>query len=536
MKPLDPRLLRWARSVRGLLIGLVVIGIATTVLIVLQASLLAESIVTIFQKKQAPEILLIAGLIVIFFIRATLTWLSESLASKAAIIAKSELRVELAQRILRLDQPIHHSPGELTHLSTRGIDALDSYFSRYLPQLVLAVIVPISLSLVVLWQDWLSAILLLITIPLIPVFAILIGLYTKAKTDQQLTSLNEISNYYTDVISGLTTLRIFGRTKSQSRNLAEIDERYRKSTIGVLRISFLSSLALELLASISVAMIAVGIGLRLVHGEFDLRTGLFILILTPEIYLPLRAVGAQFHAAAEGVSASEQILNYLDTPATLILQPPKVDRIKIIDFRPSAGDLKISPINLEANKGSLIVITGESGSGKTSFFRALMGTVPIGSGQIQINDGYKLDLISLRNEISWLPQHATQLAGSVMQTLRMGDPDISEERAILLLTRLGLRLEELTLGIDTRIDELGAGVSVGQRRKLALARALVRDSSILLLDEPTASLDVESEKLVITEILAERDRGRIIFAAVHGSGLQQYADQIISLHNSRIKP
>lgn len=535
MRPLDPRLLRWARSIRPLLVILVAFGVVTAILIVLQAKLLAIGITDIFQKEQAPSFNLIAFLMGIFATRAIIVWLAESVASRAAIRAKSDLRIHLARRLLSADQTIRHTPAELTHLSTRGIDALDAYFSRYLPQLVLAMIVPISLSLVVLSQDWLSAVLLFITLPLIPVFAILIGLYTKENTDRQLNSLNEISNYFTDVISGLSTLRIFGRTKSQSKNLEQIDNRYRKSTMGVLRISFLSSLALELLASISVAMIAVGIGLRLIDGKFDLATGLFILILTPEIYLPLRAVGAQFHAAAEGLTAAEQILDYLEDPPAELSSVDEITTFELINLRPVRGDLVLPAIDLIAKRGSLTVVVGESGSGKTSLFRALMGTTGLNSGSILVNGDELVNPISLRNKISWLPQYATNLAGTVFDTLRMADTELSEKRAVSVLQSVGLELTELSSGLNTEIDELGSGVSVGQRRKIALARAILRDSDLLFLDEPTASLDIESEKKVIDAILGQRDLGRIIIATAHRSDLVRHADQVVSIDGQMVK-
>lgn len=319
MKPIDPRLLRYARSTRLFLGAVVALGLAGAGLVVGQAMLIAEIVVGAFEdgldgsQLRTPLLLLAA----VALGRGLVAWLTELAAHRASAAVKSELRGRLLDRAADLGPGwlSGQRTGSLVALATRGVDALDDYFSRYLPQLGLAIVVPVAVLARIVTEDWVSAAIIVVTLPLIPVFMILIGMATQSRMDRQWRLLSRLSGHFLDVVAGLPTLKVFGRAKAQAESIRKITDDYRQATMRTLRIAFLSSFALELLATLSVALVAVTIGMRLVHGELDLYTGLVILVLAPEAYLPLRQVGAQYHAAAEGLAAAEEIFDVLETPA-----------------------------------------------------------------------------------------------------------------------------------------------------------------------------------------------------------------------------
>ncbi|WP_245687514.1 ABC transporter ATP-binding protein/permease, partial [Streptacidiphilus griseoplanus] len=313
MKPVDPRLLRYARATRGFLAGAVLLGTLGAGLVIAQAGLIAGIVVRAFQQHadladlRTPLLLLAATAAG----RAAVAWLTELTAHRACASVKSQLRLRLLDHATRLD-PASRSErrtGELTTLATRGVDALDDYFSRYLPQLALAVTVPALVVLRILGADWLSAALIAGTLPLVPLFMVLIGLATQSRMDRQWQTLTRLSHHFLDVVAGLPTLKVFGRAKAQAKAIAAVTDDYRRATMRTLRIAFVSSFALELLSTLSVALVAVSIGFRLVDGSLDLRTGLLVLILAPEAYLPIRQVGTHYHASVEGLAAAGQVFH-----------------------------------------------------------------------------------------------------------------------------------------------------------------------------------------------------------------------------------
>ena len=318
MRALDPRLLRYARATRTFLYVAVGLGVLGALLIVAQAWLLADVVAGAFghgrdlAQLSAP----LTALLCVVLARAVVAWATELAAARSSARAKSQLRVALLERVAEpaRDGSRARSTGELTILATRGIDALDGYFALYLPQLLLAAVVPLVVLAVVLSQDWISGAIIAFTIPLIPLFMALVGATTRARMDRQLGTLERLGGHFLDVLAGLPTLKVFGRAKAQAVAIGQITERYRASALATLRVAFLSSLILELVATISVALVAVAIGLRLMGGELDLRTALFVLVLAPEAYLPLRQLGANYHASAEGMAAAEQVFTVLAEP------------------------------------------------------------------------------------------------------------------------------------------------------------------------------------------------------------------------------
>lgn len=541
MKPIDPRLLRYARATRGFLMVVVGLGVVGAALVIAQAMLIAEVVVGAFQygmpvsALRTPLLLLAA----VALGRALVSWLTELAAHRASAAVKSELRGRLLERSAALGPGwlSGQRTGSLVALATRGVDALDDYFSRYLPQLGLAVVVPVAVLARIVTEDWVSAAIIVGTLPLIPVFMVLIGWATRAQMDRQWRLLSQLSGHFLDVVAGLPTLKVFGRAKAQAESIKRITGEYRQATMRTLRIAFLSSFALELLATISVALVAVTIGMRLVHGEMDLYIGLVVLVLAPEAYLPVRQVGAQFHAAAEGLAAAEEIFEVLETPV------PSSGTGAV----PSAGDLHfdqvtvrypgrpydaVSDVSFTVGSGETVALVGPSGAGKSTLLNVLLGFTQVASGGVRVggSDLSSLDLDTWRSRIAWVPQRPHLFAGSIAENVRLARPDADDtavRRALGDAGALGF-VDALPAGAGTVLGEDGAGLSAGQRQRLALARAFLADRPVLLLDEPTASLDGETEAEVV-EAVRRLAAGRTVLLVVHRPALLDVADRVVRL-------
>ncbi|WP_049575174.1 thiol reductant ABC exporter subunit CydD [Streptomyces sp. SBT349] len=514
--PVDPRLLRHARATRGFLAASVALGLVGAVLVIAQALLIARIITDAFtggsgvEELRTPLLLLAATAAG----RALVTWLTELAAHRASAAVTSELRMKLVEHATRLGPGwlAGRSTGELTTLATRGIDALDGYFARYLPQLGLAVVVPVAVLARIVTDDWVAAATIAATLPLIPLFMALIGWATQSHMDRQWHRLARLSGHFLDVVGGLATLKVFGRAKAQAENIRAITDDYRRSTLRTLRIAFLSSFALELLSTISVALVAVGVGMRLVTGDLGLYTGLVVLLLAPEAYLPLRQVGTQYHAAQEGLAAAGEVFAVLETQAPPEGRgpAPRGDRAAIafdrvvVRYPGRAGDA-LAETSLTVSPGETVVLTGPSGGGKSTLLAALLGFVRPASGRILIDgrDLAELDPADWRRQIAWVPQRPHLFAGTVGDNVRLARPDADD-------TAVAAALRDAAAGdLDParRLGEGGTGLSAGQRQRVALARAFLADRPIVLLDEPTAALDGASEAqaaAAITRLAATR--------------------------------
>ena len=551
MKPLDPRLLAHAHATRGFLLASVVIGTASALLLVAQAFLIASAVTAAFQDGaglQEVQSALVA-LVAIALARAVLAWAAEAVGHRSAAAATSQLRMQVVERALRLGPAFlgGRGVGELTNLVTRGASALDTYFARYLPQLVLAVVVPLIATAVIVTQDPLAAVIIALTVPIIPVFMVLIGRYTEARVDRQWNTLGVLSGHFLDVVAGLPTLKIFNRARAQAATIRAVGDQYRRSTMGVLRISFLSSLVLELLASLSVAIIAVAIGLRLVEGTMELSTGLAVLILAPEVYLPLRLVGQHFHAAADGVGAAERMFEVLEAevpPAGARHVDAATATIRVRDLGVAFGDrVAVEGASFEIHPGRVTAIVGPSGCGKSTILSVLLGLVgpPTAAvdGVVEVVDaaGTATDLADLdpaawRAQIGWVPQSPAMLGGTVADNVRFGRAGFTDAEVAGALRAAGLDLEELPQGLMTAITEGGAGVSVGQVRRIGVARALLADPAILLFDEPTAALDGTREAEVGATVEDLAARGRTVVVVTHRQSLVDLADDVVVLAGS----
>ncbi|MFG2990691.1 thiol reductant ABC exporter subunit CydD [Streptomyces sp. NPDC048257] len=544
MKPIDPRLLRYARSTRLFLGAVVALGLAGAGLVVGQAMLIAEIVVGAFEQGQSGEALRtpLLLLVAVALGRGLIAWLTELAAHRAGAAVKSELRSRLLDRAADLGPGwlTGQRTGSLVSLATRGVDALDDYFARYLPQLGLAVVVPVAVLARIVTEDWVSAAIIVVTLPLIPVFMILIGMATQSRMDRQWRLLSRLSGHFLDVVAGLPTLKVFGRAKAQAESIRKITDDYRRATMRTLRIAFLSSFALELLATLSVALVAVTIGMRLVHGELDLYTGLVILILAPEAYLPLRQVGAQYHAAAEGLAAAEEIFEVLETPtagpagtAELPSGAPLRIEVEGIAVRYAGrGEDSPRPVSLTVGPGECVALTGPSGAGKSTLLQVLLGFVTPTAGRIRVAgvDLAELAPAQWREQIAWVPQRPHLFAGTIAENVRLARPGAGDADVAAALKDAGAWefVTALPLGMETSLGEGGVGLSAGQRQRLALARAFLADRPVLLLDEPTAALDGETEAGIV-DAVRRLAVGRTVLLVVHRPALLAVADRVVAM-------
>ncbi|MEU5803643.1 MULTISPECIES: thiol reductant ABC exporter subunit CydD [Streptomyces] len=541
MKPIDPRLLRYARATRFFLAAVVALGLVGAALVIAQAMLVAEVVVGGFEDGlsvaglRTPLLLLAA----VALGRAGVAWLTELAAYRASAAVKSELRGRLMERASDLgpDWLGGQRTGSLIALATRGVDALDDYFSRYLPQLGLAVVVPVAVLARIVTEDWVSAAIIVVTLPLIPLFMILIGWATQSRMDRQWKLLSRLSGHFLDVVAGLPTLKVFGRAKAQAESIRSITSQYRRATLKTLRIAFLSSFALELLATLSVALVAVTIGMRLVHGELDLYTGLVVLILAPEAYLPIRQVGAQYHAAAEGLSAAEEIFAVLETDPVAggsqgVPQQLRLELDGVTVRHRGRTEPSLDAASLVVEPGETVALTGPSGVGKSTLLSVVLGFTVPDQGRVRVG-GTELSALSQdrwRGQIAWVPQRPHLFAGTIAENVRLARPEADDAAVMSALREAGAYdfVAALPDGADTPLGEDGAGLSAGQRQRLALARAFLADRPLLLLDEPTASLDGETEAGIVDAVrrLAE---GRTVLLVVHRPALLSVADRVVAL-------
>ncbi|MGY5115167.1 thiol reductant ABC exporter subunit CydD [Streptomyces sp. 900105755] len=541
VKPIDPRLLRYARATRLFLVAVVGLGAVGAGLVIAQAMLIADVVVGAFQhghsvsELRTPLLLLAA----VAAGRALVSWLTELAAHRASAAVKSELRGRLLDRAVALGPGwlSGQRTGSLVTLATRGVDALDDYFSRYLPQLGLAVVVPVAVLARIVTEDWVSAAIIVGTLPLIPVFMVLIGWATQSRTDRQWRLLSRLSGHFLDVVAGLPTLKVFGRAKAQAESIRQITGEYRQATMRTLRIAFLSSFALELLATLSVALVAVTVGMRLVRGDMDLYIGLVILVLAPEAYLPLRQVGAQFHAAAEGLAAAEEIFAVLETPVpasgTGAVPSAAALAFEGVTVRyPGRSADAVTDVSFTVEPGETVALVGPSGVGKSTLLNVLLGFVRPAQGRVRMGDAdlADVDLAEWRSRIAWVPQRPHLYAGTIAENVRLARPDADGDAIRGALRDAGALefVDALPEGAQTVLGEDGAGLSAGQRQRLALARAFLADRPVLLLDEPTAALDGATEGEVVAAV-RRLSEGRTVLLVVHRPALLSAADRVVRL-------
>lgn len=548
MRAFDPRLLHRARSARVLLSADAAIGLATALLVLLGATLLARIVARAFHGSTLADVSVDVALLgIVFAGRGALAWGFEVAGRRGASTILSELRLALAERRLR-SQPTAldgTETGEIAAAAVQGVDALEAYFARYLPQVVLACLVPIAVLLWVAPVDLQSALIMLLTLPLVPVFMWLIGLYTEQRTRERWQELRRLSTHFLDVVRGLPTLRAAGRGRAEAPRIAEISERHRRATMGTLRVSFLSGSVLELAATLGVALVAVTVGVRLVGGGLGLQAGLTVLVLAPELYLPFRRLGAEFHASADGLAVAGRILDLLDAPAAIgsggaSVPPNPADapvRLERVCFSyPARPGPVLDQLDLELAPGETVALVGESGAGKSTVAALLLRLLEPTAGRITVGG---VDLARCRTDawrrlVAWVPQHPTLLRGTVAGNIRLGDATASDQRvrqAAALAAADGF-IEALPQGFETLVGDGGRPLSAGERRRLGLARAFLRDAPLVLLDEPTADLDPVSAQLV-AEAVERVCPGRTVLLIAHRPELVRHADRVVRLDRGK---
>ncbi|MGX7669865.1 thiol reductant ABC exporter subunit CydD [Plantactinospora sp. DSM 117369] len=578
-RPFDPRLLRRVPGARRQLGLLGALGVAAAGLVIAQATTLA----TVLAEAAGGRLdrAALAGFLASVAGRGALLWVQGTVAARAAATVKAALRADLLDAVGRRGPGwlSGQRTGQLATLAGRGLDALDAYFTGYLPQLVLSITVPLAVLARLVFADWSSALVIAVTLPLVPIFGALLGWQAQAATERQWRRLALLGGHFLDMLRGLPTLHLFGRASAQVTVVRAMADRHRRATMKTLRIAFLSALVLELVATLSVALVAVPIGLRLLHGGLALQTALLVLLLAPEAFLPLRAAGSQFHASQEGLTALDEALTLLDpeptartagqptahatgqplapnsgTPAAARLtggpdDPDDPDHER--HYQPGRhGEIRFESVTVEYQRttalrdvtltirpGERIAVVGPSGAGKSTLLHLLLGFVSPSSGRITVDgtDLATLDLARWRRQLAWVPQRAHLFGSSLAENIRLGAPDapVAAVRAAVRAADLAELVADLPDGLDTRLGERGHGLSSGQRQRVALARAFLRDAPIVLLDEPTARLDAGSEAAVLA---ATRHlvAGRTALLVAHRPTLLAEADRVLRIEDGRV--
>ena len=552
--------MRYARSARRYIAATAVTGMVTAVLVVAQAFLISGAVSRVTSEGASPTSVrgLVMALGAVVVARALVVLLQETHAHRSATGTIVELRRLVLEHAAQLGprwQALHGA--ETATLVTRGLDDLEPYFTRYLPQLVLAATVTPATVLVLITQDWPAAVAVVCTLPLIPIFMILIGRMTQSVSQERLETMRVLGDQVLDLISGLPTLKALGRERGPAERVRSLGGAYRRTTMSTLRIAFLSGAVLEFITTLSVAIIAVEIGFRLVAGRLDLFTGLLVLMVAPEVYQPLRQVGFQFHASANGVAAAESVFEVLETPI------PKRGTLPAPDLRTAGIELDAvsvaargtwAPAGLSATirPGGLVALIGQSGAGKTTATQILLGLMPADRGHVRIvpDSGHapqggavdlsEIDPATWWEQIAWVPQRPTITPGTVLDNVApgasVGDGVPDELAEAARATGFDEVVTTLPQGWETTVGSGGAGLSVGQRQRLALTRALYSTAPLVVMDEPTAHLDAASEAHVLTAVRALHASGRTVVVIAHRPALIALAEQAVVVESRPMQP
>lgn len=541
-----------AVSVRGWLLSSSLAGLATGLLIIVHAGLFADIIARVVVdglevRILAPRFLILAGIIVL---RALMQWLQELTGLEAGLRIKQQVRAELLEHIgklgpVRLHQ--YHS-AELAGQLLEHTEALHGYFARFLPQLFLAVTVPLCI-LITVWQlDWLAALFLLAAAPLIPLFMSLIGMGAERLNRRQFETLSRLSGSFLDRVRGLATLQLFGHAERSIGEVATAADDYRIRSMRTLRLAFLSSAVLEFFATIAIALVAIYIGFALLGfiqfgpaPHITLFSGLFILLLAPEFFQPLRNLSQHYHDRATALAAADILLGLLKLPVThhVVNVPaddtnaPVVVEIDNACVEYTDRGRVLGPLSVHIKPGDFTAIRGESGAGKSTLLHIIAGFITPDSGHVRINGRYPRG----QDDFAWLDQRPFLLQGSVAENLRLAAPAATDETLLNALRQVGLDdwLQRSANGLDSYISERGAGLSGGQAQRLALARIFLSPAKLVLLDEPTAHLDSHSETIVVHSLKQLSRQGRTLIVATHHPAVYALADQILHLSNGHLK-
>lgn len=561
---IDPRLTSLVPVTKRYMYGAVAVGVIAAVCLVLQAALLASIISRALVGRASIHALVpdFVALAVVLIGRAGTTFAGEVLAQRTSASVVLALRMKLLRKTLQLGPSwfAGEKVGELSVSATRGIDSLDTYFGRYLPQAVLAGLVPLGIMGWVAWQDWVSLLILLGLCALIPITMIIFGRQATKETQRQWRRLSSLSAHFLEILRGLATLRAFGREGQGRREIYEATEGLRTTTMRTLRVAFLSALTMELISGLGVGLVAMVLGLRLLSGSLSLGTALAVLLVSPEVFLPLRRVGAEFHASAQGQAAAQRILAVLDLPDT---DPANTDRtntgpantvpreskalsstvghkvehscaelrIAGLKFSFAERSLSVLPgIDLVVAPGEHVAVVGPTGIGKSTLVAAVLGFISPDEGVIS-SDGIDQSSLSgseWRKRITWVPQTPHLFSGSIAYNLRIGKPEASKQelREVLDAVDLGAVIGGLPNGLDTQLGEEGWTLSAGERQRIAIARAMLRDAPIVVFDEPAGHLDLATEAR-LSKNLTSWLESRTVLVVAHRPELVSRIDRTI---------
>lgn len=545
MKPFDPRLLRYAKSARAYIIEIAILGLITAALVIAQAFLVSGSVSPVVSggaslDAVAPKL---AILLAVVALRAGAVYARQARGHRAADGAMTSLRSEVTRKAVKLGPRWRSQHGaETATLLTRGLNDIEPYFVNFLPQLLLVVTVTPLTLITILTLDFWSALVAIITIPLIPLFMVLIGKMTAGFSSKKLVAMERLGSQLLDLLTGIPTLKALGREKAPREHLIRLSKQNTRTTLQTLRVAFLSGGVLEFLSTLSVALVAVQVGMRMVHGHLDLYVGLIIIMLAPEVFEPLRQVGTQFHASTNGVAAAEQCFDILEEPTpkegTTIPAPAGTTPIVIQNLSVAARGMW-APWKLSGTiePGKMTVLVGPSGSGKSTTVQVMLGFEEATKGRITTFDTAgnpvpisELEPSSWWENMTWIPQHPTIVTGTVLSNI-LGDHQHSpaeDQKKRLAEAAAATGFDQVVDSLpdqwDTTLGFGGVGLSVGQRQRLALTRALLEKPGLLILDEPTAHLDAISEDQVIRVLENLRESGSTILVIAHRQTLVRIAD------------
>ncbi|MDO5025928.1 MAG: thiol reductant ABC exporter subunit CydD [Trueperella sp.] len=542
MKPFDGRLLKYAKATRRYIIFLVALGVVSAVLVGVQILLISGATAPVFYGQKTPRqvLPLVAALGVVFLMRTLLTYLQEAFGHRSAVHVITDLRTKTLRHAGELgDRWLAGNTSSVVTLATRGLEDLEDYYVKFLPNLFLCVTASPLLLILVASLDWISALFIIGCIPLVPIFMILIGKMTSRYAAQRLTAMQKLGAQMLDLLAGLSTLKALGREKGPEGRVVKLGKDFAAKTMQTLYVAFLSGAVLEFLTTLSTAIVAVNIGFRMVGGDVLLFEGLAVIMLTPEVFKPLREVGSQFHASANGITSAGKAFEILETPLaphTGGTAVPDLDRATI-EFRElsvyAPGRATVAPHQLSGTikPGAVTALYGPSGAGKSTAINVLLGLLAADEGAVTVGgiSITDLDRAAWWEQISWVPQRPVILPGTVLENIDNPQVSAAELAAAAELTGFSDVVAQLPQGWDTFIGQDGVGMSLGQRQRLALTRALVAPKKVVVLDEPSAHLDAVGEKYVTDVVQALRASGHTVIVIAHRAAILEIADQVMAV-------
>ncbi len=550
----QPRLFREARASGWLFPMAVVSAFVAGGLAIYQSYQLSRVISGVFldARTLAQVTPLLSLILLVVLLRALFTYLNEMLAGRLAVTVKLRLRTMLLEKIDRLGPEFlkNETTAELTTTALQGVDALDAYFAQYLPQVLIAVILPLTILIVVFPLDLVTGIVFFLTAPLIPLFMVLIGKAVESLTGRQWRALTRLGNYFLDTLQGIASLKLLGRNRERVSEIRTVSEQYRETTLNVLRITFLTALALELIATLSTAVVAVEIGLRLLYGRIAFQQAFFILLIAPDFYLPLRNLSARYHAGITGVTAAEKIYRVLDAPDPLdtpVKKPEElgrhfdgnfhIDLRQLTHAYPGMKENSLDNVTFSLERGRHYALAGKSGAGKSTLARILLRFIEPDAGELLINgeDIRSWSREAWRKYVGWLPQNPAIFNASLLHNLTLGNPGFTPDQIqhALDVAELSTLVRRLRRGLDTPLLEAGNRFSGGELQRVALARIYLRNPQLLVMDEPIAHLDPELQRGLNTSI-RRMMAGRTTLAIAHHLSTLEQVDEVIYLKDGRI--